>query len=84
VRYEHHAPASLFTANNKCTPHHEEVTHRGHLLLGDPGNRVYIDADHNILSADREDNPSVSELLEHRQTKIDHINANLLRPKPPP
>ncbi len=84
VRFEHGAPASLFTADHKCTAHHNKCTHDGHLLLGERGNRVYIDAEGNVLAADRSDHPPVTELLEQRQAKINHINEHLARPPDTP
>jgi hypothetical protein len=71
----------LGTGNHKCIPHHIQATHRGNTLLGDPGNRVWIDATNTILATDRDDHPPLEQLKEQRTAKAAHINATLTRPK---
>ncbi len=77
VDYAEGAPLSMATANNKCWLDHHAKTHLGHRLLGDPDDRVWIDADGNIVTADQPDHPPLPDLIAAQEAKAAAIRQQI-------
>ena len=45
-------PHAIWNDNRLCRLHHHQKTHEGHQLVGEPGQRSWLDADGNVLSRD--------------------------------
>lgn len=77
VDYAEGAPLSMATANNKCWLDHDAKTHHGRHLLGEPGNRVWIDADGTIITTDRPNHPPLPGLIAAQGAKAAAIRQQI-------